>query len=74
MDAGHWFVEDAVLNAAGLAAFDAGRLYVNIHSPAYPSGEIRGQFLPDGIEVIFAELAGSQEVPAVDTRPKDWPR
>lgn len=67
-DPGRWFVEDATLNAAGLAAFAAGRLYVNVHSPANPAGEVRGQVLPDGVVVIFAELSGLQEVPAVDTR------
>lgn len=67
-DPGRWFVEDGSLNAAGLAAFDAGRLYVNVHSPANPGGELRGQVLPDGIAVIFAELSGEQEVPLVDTR------
>ncbi len=64
---GHWSVEGAVLNAAGLAAFDNGQLYVNVHSPANPGGEIRGQILPVGIKVIFAELAGEQRVPVVDT-------
>ena len=45
----------------------SGQLYINIHSPANPGGEIRGQILPAGITVIFAELSGLQEVPAVDT-------
>ena len=67
-DPGHWFVEDGVLNAAGLDAFAAGRLYVNVHSPAHPGGEIRGQILPAGITVLYAELTGEQEVPTVDTR------
>jgi len=67
MDSGHWFVEDGSLNAAGLDAFAAGRLYVNIHSPANPLGEIRGQILPEGITVLFTELSGEQSVPAVDT-------
>jgi len=67
MDAGHWFVEDQTLNAAGLDAFASGELYVNIHSPANPSGEIRGQLLPEGITVVVARLSGVQEVPAVNS-------
>lgn len=67
VDAGHWSAEDATLNAAGLDAFSSGQLYINIHSPANPGGEIRGQILPEGITVVFAELSGVQEVPAVDT-------
>jgi hypothetical protein len=66
-DPGHWFVEDGVLNAAGLDAFAAGRLYVNVHSPAHPDGEVRGQILPDGIVVLYTDLTGEQEVPAIDT-------
>ncbi len=67
-NAGRWFVEDGVLNTAGLDAYAAGRLYVNVHSPANPSGEIRGQIVPDGVEVVFAELSGAQRVPVVDSR------
>ena len=67
-DAGRWFVEDGSLNAAGLDAYAAGRLYVNVHSPANPSGEVRGQIVPAGVEVVFAELSGAQSVPAIDTR------
>lgn len=62
-----WFVEDGMLNAAGLDAYAAGRLYVNVHSPANPGGEIRGQVLPDGISLIVTQLRGDMEVPAVDT-------
>lgn len=66
-DVGHWSAEGATLNAAGLTAFASGQLYVNIHSPANPGGEIRGQILPEGIKVLVVELSGVQEVPAVDT-------
>ena len=66
-DVGHWFAEGETLNAAALSAFANGELYVNVHSPANPSGEIRGQVLPDGIEILIAELSGEQEVPALDT-------
>lgn len=33
----------AKLNEAQMAAFRAGNLYVNVHSAAFPNGEIRGQ-------------------------------
>ena len=67
-DPGRWSAEDGELNAAGLDALNAGRLYINVHSPDYPPGEVRGQIVPDGITVLFTELSGEQEVPAVDTR------
>jgi len=63
-----WYVEDGTLSAAGLDAFNAGRLYVNVHSAAFPGGEIRGQVVPDNIQLIFAEVNGLQEVPANDSR------
>ncbi|MEX0707257.1 MAG: CHRD domain-containing protein, partial [Woeseia sp.] len=67
MDADRWFAEDSTLNAAGLDAFAAGRLYVNVHSPDNTAGEIRGQILPTGVTVLHATLSGLQEVPSVDT-------
>jgi hypothetical protein len=66
-DAGHWSAEGEVLNSSGLAAFANGQLYVNVHSPANPGGEIRGQVLPDGIVTMFTELSGAQEVPGVNS-------
>ena len=62
-----WFVEDATLNAAGLDAFAAGRLYVNVHTPANPGGEIRAQLLPEDISVINVPMSGAQEVPVVES-------
>ena len=62
-DVGHWFSEDASLDAAGEAAFAAGGLYVNLHTPANPAGEVRGQIAPVGIEVLFTGLAGGDVVP-----------
>jgi len=66
-NANHWFAEGETLNAAALDAFAAGRFYVNFHSQANPGGEIRGQIVPEGIAVIFAELSGEQRIPAVTT-------
>jgi hypothetical protein len=51
-----------VLTDAQLASLDAGGLYVNIHSAANPSGEIRGQL---GREVFTATLSGDQETTPV---------
>ena len=66
-DPGRWFVEDGVLMTAGIDSFVAGGLYVNVHSPANQPGEIRGQIIPDNIELLVSELSGDQEVPAVDS-------
>ena len=60
---GHWFVENAVLSETDAAALLSARTYVNLHTPANPSGEIRGQVVPDGHIVLVAPMDGSQEVP-----------
>ena len=41
----------------------SGRLYVNVHTNAFPGGEIRGQVIV--ISGYSAQLSGSQSVPAV---------
>jgi len=64
-DPGHWFIDNGMLSAAGIDGFLAGGLYVNVHSPANPGGEVRGQIIPEGIELLVTELSGEQEVPAV---------
>ena len=37
---------DAQLTAEQLKSFKAGDMYINVHSTAYPGGEIRGQIVP----------------------------
>ena len=40
----HWFIPDnTTLSATNVTAFQNGNLYYNIHSDAFPVGEIRGQ-------------------------------
>jgi hypothetical protein len=48
--------------AEAVAAIKAGTTYVNIHTAANPSGEIRGQVVAKG-DAHFATLVGTQEVP-----------
>lgn len=54
------------LNVTNTADLLAGNLYVNVHSSAYPGGEIRGQIVP-GSGCFAAHLSGLQEVPPITT-------
>lgn len=59
---GVWTVPaSTVLTDAQYAALQAGSYYINVHSAAFPSGEIRGQIQ---YRVSFGTLTGAQETPA----------
>ena len=63
----HWFAENVELDASDMEDLNSGYYYVNVHSPEHPPGEIRGQVLPEGIEVTTTTLTGIQEVPRIQT-------
>ncbi len=45
----------------------SGGAYLNFHSAEFPSGEIRGQLVPEPVR-FSAILSGAQEVPAAETQ------
>src|SRR2546429_868967 len=64
--AGEWDVPaGSLLTTDQVNALLQGKLYVKAASAANPDGEIRGQIAAANISVIFADLSGAQEVPAV---------
>jgi hypothetical protein len=55
------------LSAEDLADLHAGILYVNVHSTAFPGGEVRGQIGPRADSAVFFPLEAEQEVGEVDS-------
>ncbi len=66
-DATHWSASGIQLTADQLASLARGKLYVNVHTPANPGGEIRGQLIPPGVRLVQTAMAGENEVPPVTT-------
>lgn len=66
---GTWSSSDTVeaLTPALVAELLATKLYVNVHTAANPSGEVRGQIRAGAETVFLAVLEGKQENPAVAT-------
>jgi len=64
--AGEWDVPaGGMLTADQVSTLLQGKFYVLATSAANPGGELRGQITPSNITVVFADMAGSQEVPPV---------
>lgn len=55
-----WTLAPVVLTDAQLTALQTGNFYANVHSTAFPSGEIRGQVYQ---AAKTANLTGAQETP-----------
>jgi hypothetical protein len=55
------------LTSALKDALEARQLYANVHTTAYPGGELRGQIVPTASYLFRTNLSGSQEVPPVET-------
>jgi hypothetical protein len=62
------FKQTFSVTAQDVADLMAGSLYVNIYSPDFAGGEIRGQIGPPADGGVYFMLDGGQEVPAVDTQ------
>lgn len=58
---------NVVLTEPQFNALQAGNLYFNVHSSAFPNGEIRGQILPQTISLEF--VSGAAGRPATSTTP-----
>ncbi len=52
--------DDEPLTAELINELLAGNLYINVHTPDFGSGEIRGQVNPDAIVVTSVEQTGSE--------------
>jgi mono/diheme cytochrome c family protein len=47
VDADHWSIELQPVTAADIAEFESNGWYVDVHTPANPDGELRGQIAPN---------------------------
>ena len=61
------YLTGATLTPAMLAKYVRGQYYINVHTAANGSGEIRGQIRLESETGIIAILTGAQETPAVTT-------
>jgi hypothetical protein len=67
MGDGMFMLDQTELTAGLLEDLLSGEWYLNVHTPANPSGEVRGQIVPDSTVVVTFGLSGSQEIPQVMT-------
>jgi len=58
---------NTILTEAQMTAMLNAEYYVNVHTTANSGGELRGQIVPAGFQVIRVELDGASEIPPVTT-------
>ncbi|HKQ84403.1 MAG TPA: CHRD domain-containing protein [Steroidobacteraceae bacterium] len=64
----HWDVEPgATFTPEQIDQLLRGELYVNVHSAAYPAGEIRAQLKPTDVQIAVAYMSGDDVSPPVTT-------
>ena len=61
------FLAGADVNPTRIARLLRGLVYLNVHTAANPTGEIRGQVTVESDDALAGVLSGAQEVPAVAT-------
>ena len=61
-DVSHWLLENAGLTAVIDTAISGGELYVELRSPTFPDGAVRGQLIPAGMELMITDLSGDAVV------------
>jgi hypothetical protein len=69
LDLNHWSTENQIFSAEQLTSFLAGDMYVNVHTPAYPLGEIRGQLT--ALAPGFEDTDGDGVINKDDAFPED---
>ncbi len=65
----HWLLETSSASAELLAAVSNGELYVQFTTPSLAQGAIRGQHLPDGMELVRTDIRDDQIVMNASTGP-----
>lgn len=65
------FQSPANSQAANLTNLLNGGYYLNVHTSANPSGEVRGQITPKNVQAVRVKLQTEQEVPEVETPAAD---
>ncbi|WP_414830728.1 CHRD domain-containing protein [Alteromonas sp. H39] len=65
MGDGMYMLEETQISPSLLEDLTSGEWYLNVHTEANPSGEVRGQIVPDTTAVVTFPISGSQSVPPV---------